>query len=256
MIRSLAGVCLVALARWAAFGQETATPPAFEVASVKPSTEQDRVIGMFTYPGGRVTVTNYTLKMLIHEAYAIEDYKILGGPHWTETERYNLEAKPAASSTLSKWVPANLKTPPNPEMRQMLQTLLAERFQLKLHREPKKESIYALAVAKGGPKLKEPKDTAQQPFVSFLPHGLRGQNATMDLLVERLARIVGRPVLNQTGVNGNFDFLLDYPPDDAGTDVETLLLSALPEQVGLKLETQSGSIEVIVIDHAEKASAN
>ena len=79
MVRSLAGVGLVLLAWCAAFGQETAIAPAFEVASVKPSTEQDRVIGMFTYPGGRVTATNYTLKMLIHEAYAIEDYMILGG---------------------------------------------------------------------------------------------------------------------------------------------------------------------------------
>jgi uncharacterized protein (TIGR03435 family) len=68
-------------------GQDTATPPAFEVASVKPSDDQTRIIGMFTYPGGRVTATNYTLKMLIHEAYAIEDYKILGAPRWTETDQ-------------------------------------------------------------------------------------------------------------------------------------------------------------------------
>jgi uncharacterized protein (TIGR03435 family) len=256
MIRSLAIVCLAALAWRAVFGQETAAPPAFEVASVKPSTEQDRVIGMFTYPGGRVTAANYTLKMLIHEAYAIEDYKILGCPHWAETERYNLEAKPAASSTLSQWVPANFKTPPNAEMRRMLQTLLAERFQLKLHREPKKEAIYALVVARGGPRLSEPKDTAQQPFVVFLPHGLRGQNATMDLLVDRLATILGRPVLNRTGVRGTFDFLIDYPADDPGTDVEGRLLSALPEQVGLKFETQPGTVEVVVIDHAQKLSAN
>ena len=97
------------LAWRAALGQQPAAQPAFEVASVKRSTERDRVIGMFTYPGGRITATNYTLKMLIHEAYAIEDYKILGDPQWTETDRYNLEARPGASSTLSKWVPANSK---------------------------------------------------------------------------------------------------------------------------------------------------
>jgi uncharacterized protein (TIGR03435 family) len=77
----------------------------------------------------------------------------------------------------------------------------------------------------------------------------------MALLVERLARIVNRPVLNHTDLKGNFDFLIDYPPDDAGTDSEVLLLGAL-RQFGLKLETQPGSVEVIVIDHAEKPTAN
>ena len=77
----------------------------------------------------------------------------------------------------------------------------------------------------------------------------------MDLLVERLARVVGLPVLNRTDLKRNFDFLIGYPVDDAGTDVEVRLLSAL-QQVGLKLETQPGSVEVIVIDHAEKPSAN
>jgi uncharacterized protein (TIGR03435 family) len=256
MIRGLARVSLAALTCGTAISQNPLPSLSFEVASVKPSSELDRVIGMFTYPGGRVVATNYTLKMLIHEAYELEDYVILGGPHWTETDRYNLEAKPAATSVMGKWIPANSKTPPTPEMRQMLQALLAERFQLKLHREPKKESVYSLVVAKGGPRLQESKETTRQPFVSFLQAGLRGQNATMDLLVERLARIVGRPALNRTGVQGNFDFLIEYPPDDAGTDTEARLISALQEQVGLKFETQSGTVEVIVIDHAEKASAN
>src|SRR3954471_4442755 len=139
MFRSLAGVCLAALAS-AAYGQDVAAPPAFEVASIKPSSEKDQVIGMFTYPGGRLTATNYRLKMLIHEAYGIEDYLIIGGPAWTGTDRFNVEARPPASSLSSKWVPENFKTPPNTEMRQMLQSLLAERFQLKLHRELRKGS--------------------------------------------------------------------------------------------------------------------
>lgn len=245
----VAGIAAVA---WCvAFGQ-----PAFEVASVKPSTERDRIIGLFTYPGGRITVTNYTLKMLIHEAYNIEDFRILGGPRWAGEDRYNIEAKPPASSESSKWAPASIKTPPSPEMRQMLQTLLAERFQLKVHTETRKEPVYALVVAKGGPKLKEPASTTVQPFVSFLPHGLSGKNATMDQLVERLARILGRPVQNRTGIQGNFDFLIDYPPDDASTDESVLLLSAIQEQLGLKLETEPGSVDVIVIDRAEKPSGN
>ena len=89
MTRSLAGAFLAVSAL---LGQQA--PPGFEVASVKASTDRDNVIGMFTHPGGRVTATRYTLKMLIHEAYAIEDYRILGGPHWADTDLYNLEAKP------------------------------------------------------------------------------------------------------------------------------------------------------------------
>jgi uncharacterized protein (TIGR03435 family) len=141
--------------------------------------------------------------MLIHEAWGIEDFRILGGSNWTDTDRYNLEAKPPASSPSSTWVPANLKTPPNPEMRQMLQTLLADRFRLKTHPESRKEPVYALVVAKGGPKLTPPASTTVQPFVSFLPNGLSGKNATVDQLVERLASNLRRPVLNHTGFRGN-----------------------------------------------------
>ena len=254
MFRAAMGTLLVA---FTLFGQQ-ASAPAFEVASVKPAGDKDFVIGMFTYPGGRVTATRYTLKMFIQEAFAIEDYQVLGGPHWAETDLYNLEARPPSSSPSSKWVPASFKTPPNEEMRRMLQTLLADRFQLKTHQETRKESVYVLVVGKGGPKLKAPASNTVQPFVSFTrtPPGLAGQNATMDQLVERLASIFKRPVLNRTGLQGNFDFLVDYPPDDAGTDRTALLLTAIQEQAGLKLETQPGSIDVIVIDDAKKPSAN
>jgi uncharacterized protein (TIGR03435 family) len=257
MIRSIAGVCLVAVASYAVFGQEKAPPPTFEVVSVKPTPSVSRdSIGLHTYPGGRIRATKLTLKLLILYAYDMEMYRILGGPHWTDEDRFDVEAKPPASSESSKWVPASFKTPPNLEMRQMLQTLLADRFQLKVHTETKKEQVYALVAAKGGPKLKQPKSTADQPFVSFLPHGLSGQNATLDQLVERLVTVLSRPVLNHTGIEGHFDFLIDYPPDDAGTDRTVLLLSAIQDQIGLRLETQPGSVEVLVIDHAEKPSAN
>ncbi len=138
----------------------------------------------------------------------------------------------------------------------MLQTLLAERFQLKVHTDVKKEKVYALVVAKGGPRLKEPASTTVQPFVSFLPHGLSGKNATIDQLAERLARVLGRPVLNHSAVQGNFDFLIDYPPDEAATDQVVLVLRAVREQTGLQLETQSGLIDVIVIDRAARPSVN
>ena len=243
--------------------------PAFEVASIRPCTVQDQgklPIGLFTYPGGRISATNYTLKQLIHDAYDMEMYRLLGGPGWVDSERYNLDAKPPESSASSKWVPANFKTPPNPEMRLMLQAVLAERFQLKVHRESKSESVYALVVIKGGPKLNPPKDTTKQPFVSSGRTGpitaaavsqtFLGTNATMDQLVERLAQHLRRPVLNKTGIHGNFDFFIEYAADDSQSAAAPPLVRAIQDQVGLKLEMQPGSVEVLVIDHAEKPSAN
>ncbi len=258
MMRSIAVAAVGMLASCMAVGQEAAIKPEFEVASVKRSPPQSGPmgIGLYTYPGGRIHATSYTLRMLIHDAYNIELDHIVGGPHWADEDRFDIEAKPSASSGLSNWVPANFKSPPNLEMRQMLQTLLTERFQLKAHTEMRKERVYALVVAKGGPKLKESTSSAVQPFVSFLPHGLSGKNATIDQLVERLERILGRPVVNRTGVQGNFDFLIDYPPDEAATDPAVLLLRAIREQTGLRLETQRGSTDLIVIDRAVKPSAN
>jgi uncharacterized protein (TIGR03435 family) len=245
------------------------TPPAFEVASIRPCTADQQgqlPIGLFTFAGGRIKATNYTLKLLIHDAYDIEMYRIVGGPSWLDSDRYNLEAKPPDSSPSAKWTPANFKTPPNPEMRQMLQALLAERFQLKVRRESRSESVYALVVAKGGPKLQEPKDASKQPFVSFgrtgpvtataLSSTMTGRNATMDLLVDRLAQTLRRPVLNRSGLRGNFDFFLEYSADDSQSAAAPSLSRAIQDQLGLKLETQPGSVDVLVVDHAEKSAAN
>jgi uncharacterized protein (TIGR03435 family) len=104
--------------------------------------------------------------MLIHDAFDVEMHQILGGPSWADTERYLVEAKPPVSSLLGKWVPKNNKTPPNAQMRLMLQNLLADRFKLKVHQEEKRVSVYALVVAKNGPKLNRPKDATVEPFVS------------------------------------------------------------------------------------------
>jgi uncharacterized protein (TIGR03435 family) len=240
-----------------AAGQD-AGPPSFEVASVKPSSpEGGRMgIGLFTYPGGRVVASNYRLRMLVHDAYGVEMYQVIGGPAWTDTDRFNIEAKAPAGSEASRYVPATFKSPPNADERLMLRRLLAERFHLRVHTETRKEQVYALVVAKGGPKLKEPESRIEEPFVSFLPRGYRGRNATIDQLVYRLAQSLKRPVANETGIQGNFDFTIEWQEDDAGTDDNVLLLGALQQQVGLKLEARAGDVEVVVIDHAEKPVAN
>ena len=237
-------------------GQDASPKVAFEVATVKASPLDGwRAVGLFTYPGGRIHATTYTLKMLIHDAYDVEMYHIVGGPNWLDELRFDVEAKPPASSASAQWIPANFKSSPNPEMRQMLQGLLAERFQLKVHRETRNELVYALVKPKEH-QLKPPADAQSAGFVNSTQTGLSGKNATMDQLVERLGSVLKRTVRNETGIQGNFDFLIDYPADDAGTDLVSRLLGALRDQTGLKLETRPGKTVVVVVDRAEKPTAN
>jgi uncharacterized protein (TIGR03435 family) len=244
-----------------AFGQ--AGKPEFEVASVKPASRQDRVIGMFTRPGGRITITLYTLKMLIHEAYGVQAFQISGGQQWTDEDRYDIEAKPPANSPSSKYSPANPKLPPPQEELLMLQSLLADRFKLKVHTETREGPVYELAVGDKGPKLEAAKSADDFPVVAFgrsgradQPDFMRGENASMQLLAARLALELGRPVLDQTGLKGSFDFEFRYAKDDGPADASPSLFSAIQEQLGLKLVPAKGPVEILVIDSAEKPSAN
>ena len=239
-----------------AFTAQDGARPSFEVVSVKPATSGALGIGLWVYAGGRIHATNYQVRQLIHDAYDVEIWRVIGGPAWAGEDRFDVEGKPAESSDLARWAPVSAKSPPNAEMRLMLQSLLADRFHLKVHTEERKEQVYSLAAARGGHRLQPPAGNAVQPFVSFLPDGLLGRNATMDQLVERLARIMGRRVLNHTGIEGHFDFRIQYPPSDDVNDERTAMLSAIQEQCGLKLETQPGSVDYLVIDSVQKPSAN
>jgi uncharacterized protein (TIGR03435 family) len=248
-------VCVTTVA---VLAQDAAAPPAFDVASVKTAVRTDMGIGgVFVYPGGRLLVTQCPLLHLMYYAYSIEEFRVVNLPRWGSEDRWEIEAKPPESSALSKWVPPNLKTAPNVEMRRMLQTLLEGRFQLKVHREQRKESIWALVVAKGGPKLKAPETPERRGFVHFPQGGFfMGQNATMDQLVERIGQTVHRPVLNETGIDGHFDFYIGRHEEDGETDRDVLLMRALQADVGLKLETRQANIEVLVVDHVEKPAGN
>src|SRR5580658_6761853 len=109
----------------------------FEVASLKPTPPQEREIALYTWPGGRITVTNFTLRQLIQQAYGVEKFQISGGPAWIDVERYSMEAHPPSSSQSSRFSPANPKTAPPQAELLMIQALLADRSQLRFHREAK-----------------------------------------------------------------------------------------------------------------------
>jgi uncharacterized protein (TIGR03435 family) len=290
MIRRLAKIsAALVLTGIAAAPQTSAQTPAprpeFEVASVKPNTSGRNLINVRPPVGGRFTATNVRLKMLIGLAYNVKSFEISGGPAWIESDGYDINAKAADTNT-------NLD-----QLRPMLQTLLEDRFQLKVHRETKEMPVYALMFAKNGSRLPEAKDggcvkmgpdsplppppaPGQLPPTlcgGFLraPNLLQAGKVDMKQLVNVLSDLLARPVTDKTGFTGTFDVKLEFSQEGTsfgggfggggialaggpppGDDSKPSIFTALQDQLGLKLESQKGPGEILVIDHAEKASEN
>jgi uncharacterized protein (TIGR03435 family) len=217
--------------------------------------------GFFTFPGGRVVANMCKLDYLIQLAFDIQPFQIFGGPRWIHEERFDIEAKPPASSESSKANPGNPKLPPNPEQRRMLQTLLVDRFRLQYHRETREGPVYLLVRTSKPPNMEAAKDKSAYPWVGSVAggaisqDGIRGINAPMQLLAARLSQYLGRPVLDQTGLTGSFDFKYEHPTDGAAPDpISSVIISV--QGLGLKLEPGKGPVELLTIDHIEKPAPN
>jgi uncharacterized protein (TIGR03435 family) len=265
---------LLILTSYGVFCQTPAGAPVFEAASIKPGDPDSRGVSFLIAPGGRLTTKNTTLKMLMTFAYDIRDFQVSGGPNWLDSARYDIVAKPenallADPGTLTL---EQFKTS-EAQFRLMVQGLLADRFQLKFHRETKDLPVYALVLDKNGTKLKENTETGLKN--TGLRITARGQvtcmKTPMELMVQFLSNQLGRTVLNKTGLTGNYDFKLEWTPDPGqgngpfggGPDAPPppdpngpSIFTAVQEQLGLKLESQKGPVEILVIDHVEKASEN
>lgn len=237
--------------------------PAFEVASIKPGDPKEPRFGIILRPGGRFATTNATLRQLIGFAYEVRQNQIMGGPSWGDADQYNIEAKPDGS------FPVPTCQRGAELIRQMLQSLLAQRFQLKVHQETKDQPIYELVVAKGGPKLKEAADGENES--ERIGRGTFTATETpIALLIKPLSQVLGRSIIDKTGLSGSYDFTLQWTPDsgqyrsfggapipDPPADSDSVsLFTALQEQLGLKLESAKGPVEMWVIDSAEKPSEN
>lgn len=241
--------------RWIAFAQQQ-PKAAFEVASVKPAEPSDKP-GFLQAAPGRLNLSGVTVKMLIQQAWAISGYRIYGGPSWLDSTRYNIAAKAADGS-------GNLTLD---QMRPMLQTLLTDRFRLTLHREEKELPLYRLVVSKNGPKLKE-SAVSGAPQSRMATGQITDEKAGMETLASQLGQQLGRFVVNRTGLKGDYAFHVEWTPDpgqNLGGDSDTpppagadgpSLFTALQEQLGLKLESAKGPVEVLVIDQVEKPSEN
>jgi uncharacterized protein (TIGR03435 family) len=225
--------------------------PSFEVSSLKFGDPTERRKGIGTR-GNQLEVVNVPLKDMISFAYDVETDQIVGEPKWIDAELFTITARPSAATAL--------RTPDDSSnvLELMLQSLLEERFKLGIHRETRVEPIYELVMAKTGPKLKDsagPDANGRQGF--FGPPGYWvATNQPVASLVGPLSRQLGRPVRDKTGVMGRYDFTLRYSPEltqKAGDDPNApSVFTALEEQLGLKLESARGPVEIVVVDNAER----
>jgi bla regulator protein BlaR1 len=261
-------------------GQPAQTPLSFEVASIKPSAPDERRMFLQLQPGGGLRVTNMTFKQILAFAYDVRDFQISGGPGWITSDRYNIQAHPehasddqAAAGDIRNMTDEQRKTL-DQQVRERMRTLLADRFQLAMHRETKESPVYALVVAKGGSKLKENTDASGGRQGLGMRRGqLTGTAAPLPMLATVLSNMVGRPVIDKTGLTGKYDFELQWTPDPGQTLVPgalspgpdappppdpngPTLFTAVQEQLGLRLESQKGPVDLIVIDGVEKPSEN
>ncbi len=224
-----------------------AQAPAFEVASIKPAP-LERI--SFPYRMGPDFSMEGLLKHFIETAYEKDRYQVDGGPVWAESAWYDIQAKAPVQADAS-------------QIRAMLQTLLADRFQLKLHRETRMMSGYVLSVEKGGPKLPPVKSDAPAGSTGRiqLGGGIWMRGATIQMLSKGLWLQLGKPVLDETKIEGNYDVRLkfdDISPDLASPNATPGLGSVFGalHEIGLKLDAKKLPIEVLVIDSAERPSAN
>lgn len=250
-----------ALAPLTLCGSPANDTPAFEVVSVKPSDPSvPHRIGIFTYPGGRVRADYCPLEYLIEQAFDLQPFQVSGAPRWTLEEQFDIEGKPPESSPSSKSNPSTIKAPPNREQRQMLQAALVDRFRLQYHWETREGPAYLLM--KTGKELnmtpaKETGDFHWAGAVASGPQfndGIRGENETMADLAERISPILGHGVIDQTGIEGVYDFKVPYPAEDR-SDIGAVIIACLP-QLGLKLQPSRGPVKTLVVDRVERPSAN
>ncbi len=237
------------MALWLTAGVLTQGPQVFEVATIRPSPAGTSAGTSFNvFEGGRLRITNEPVKLLIRTAFQMQDAQVAGGPGWIETERWDIEAK------------TGHKEKPKPdELAPLMQSLLAERFNLKFHREKRELTVYALVVAKGGPKLKVKGD---DEVAAMNTHGgkgtsqLVGTGVSMEALGRYVGNRLGRIVMDKTGLSDSYDFTLNWAPDEASDSSAPSLVTALREQLGLRLETQKSPVEVVVIDSIDRPSEN
>jgi len=232
----------------------------FDVASIRPMTYADGA-RTHIYNSPRTSefrAINVTLRDLLEVAWGIPETQMLSGPAWASTDKFDLEAK--SDAKFNEHLAGLSIDQGREEKRQMLQALLADRFELAAHAEKREMPIFAMVIAKGGPKL-------ITTNVNGALSGGRGRisitggDDALAVLAFELSWRLGRPVVDQTGLKGRYELTLNWTEDDVPSTAAISsggpsLFTAIQEQLGLKLEATKGPVPVLVIDHAEKPSEN
>jgi uncharacterized protein (TIGR03435 family) len=250
------------------FAQSPAPRPAFdsfEVATIKPTAPDQQARYIRMQSTNRFYATGFTLNALVAAAYSLTPRAISGGPAWADSDRYDILAS----------TPGDIQ-PNLDEQMAMVRKLLTDRFQLAFHRESKELPVFAITVAKGGPKLKP--STAPPGALPYLINTiypeekggvhvqLPARNATMMQLAAMMQRaVVDRAVVDQTGLSGPYDFDLEWTPDESQfggklprslESTKPSLFVAMQEQLGLRLDATRGPVQALVIDRVERPSEN
>jgi uncharacterized protein (TIGR03435 family) len=261
------------VAAFAAHAQQAALR--FDIVTVKLSDPAKQHLALYWRRPDGLKWDGVTVRGMIANAYGVSSivkYQIEGGPDWMGSRAFDINAK-VDDETAARWSRMSQQAV-DEERRSMVRALLAERFNLKFHRETREMPALVLTVAKGGPKLRPPQSEhdleAGVPVsrINFFGHGhMEGHSALMSNLSKSLAaepEIAGRPVVDKTGLTGGYDFTLRWTPDDPGRGAGPAdpnaqwpsLFTALGEQLGLKLTPEKQPIDIIVVDSVEMPSEN
>ena len=260
-------IAVLTLATFVALGGQAPTSPplTFETASIKINRSGDGRTSMRMLPGGHIEARNRTLPLLMQAAYAVQDFQIIGGPKWLTSTRFDITTRGG-----DRQVTQN-------DARAMLQTLLADRFKLAVHHETREFSVYALRLTRVdgrlGPSMRRPDADCfvgrgapppppqpgdSRPMVCGFTESagdLNARGVDMAALAIELTEYTDRPVVDQTGLKGNFYLSLKWSPDASAADANLpSIFTAVREQLGLKLEGIKGPVDVLVIDRVEMPS--
>lgn len=227
----------------------------FDVASIRQSGNPDRRQRIFRHPDDmEFGAQNASLSALLQFAFGVSDTRIVGLPASVQAARFDMQAKGDADTDarFRKLTPDQQRT----AKQKMMQGLLIDRCKLAFHIETRELPVYALVVARGGPKL-NPSQQAETSGWGGRTHIEIEGGDTLSRFVEELTRVSGRPVLNKTGLNGKYDIEMDWAAEDDEDDSDVPgLFTAIREQLGLALESRKAEIEVVVVDHLELPSEN
>jgi uncharacterized protein (TIGR03435 family) len=244
------------------FGQSAVELPKYEVASIKPNTDGEFLFAFRIEPSGSLAATGITLKRLMMTAYNIQGFRLFGGPGWVASRRWDVQAKPSRAALPD-------------EIRPMLRALLEDRFQLHTPSETRNMPLYELVVDRDGSKVPTAKDAKAEPIVRVATGSIEFTNNTSAAFASQLSYALAQPVIDKTGLSGKFDFAIRWTPEpgeDGGPTTSGLpigtpalppsildgpsIFTAIREQLGLRLKSGRGPVNVVTIDGVQLPTAN